>query len=45
MMMDRKHRKALVICSIGLALFIVVLLLLAGFDLGNFTIRRGIHLG
>ena len=42
--MDRETRKWIAVMSIVIAAFIILLLLLSGFDLSGFEIHKGIKL-
>ena len=42
--MDKETRKWLAIISIAIAVMVILLLLLSGFDLGGFEIHRGIKI-
>lgn len=42
--MDKEIKKLIAIFSIAIAVFVIVLLLLSGFELSGFEIHRGIKL-
>lgn len=42
--MDKEEKKLIAIISISVAILVIVLLLLSGYDLGGFEIRKGIKL-
>ena len=42
--MDKETRRWLAIISIAIAVMVILLLLLSGFDLGGFEIHRGIKI-
>lgn len=43
--MSKEMKSILVFFSIAVVLFVIVTLFVSGFDLSNFQIRKGIHLG
>lgn len=43
--MSKEMKSILVFFSIAIVLLVIVALLVSGFDLSNFQIRKGIHMG